>query len=428
VNDAVVFSGMVPEGRMRVSARQAFALFANQLKAFYDHPRPCSLGFPRQSIYNLFVPILKVLDRKAGSVTTYDCIIIGGGIVGLTTAWELSRRGQRVLILDRREIGREASWAAAGMLPPVDIAAPTSEFQSLFRYSFDCWKQTGPEVAVDASINTGYRQCGSSLLYPDEIHFHAGEKFWQSHGFQTHPLSEPAPTQHLGFYIHQHCQVMPRVHLDALATACRQRGVEILEHEELVGFLEAGQGSQRHFEGIATQSGHYRGHQILITSGSWTGQVSHLAGIQAPTRPIRGQILLLKPHQPQDFGIIEMHFRYLVSRLDGTVLVGSTMDDVGFEHGVTEQGISTLKSFAAETLPSLKEADVLATWSGLRPSTADGLPLLGRAANCDNLWIACGHFRNGILLSAGTAKLMTQAMLGESTDLDLKPFSPSRLS
>lgn len=357
---------------------------------------------------------------------TYDCIIIGGGIIGLTSAWELARRGQKVLVVDRGYLGREASWAAAGMLPPIDVDAPTPEFQHLFRYSFECWRTLAGQLFAESGVDPGYRACGSTILFEDAQQRHDAEAFWRGHGIEPEAISESDSRGWIGFHIDAHRQVWPRQHLLALAQGCLRHGVDLVEQTEVEGVRWAISGSQRKVTSLVTSRGDYLSKLVLIAAGCWTGRLAKLFDVSLPTKPIRGQIVLLKPHVFENFGIIEKGHRYLVSRIDETVLVGSTMEDVGFDPRVTEEGTSELLDFARMSLPALGDAEVIDRWSGLRPATPDGLPWLGQVRGYENLWVSSGHFRNGILLSMGSACLIAQAILGEPLDVNLEPFSPER--
>jgi glycine oxidase len=166
--------------------------------------------------------------------------------------------------------------------------------------------------------------------------------------------------------------------------------------------------------------------QYLLTAGAWSAELFQGIGWRPGIRPVRGQIALLNPGPALLSRIVEAGKRYLVPRLDGHVLVGSTEEDAGFEKQTTAAAIRELLDFAMSLVPELANAPVERCWAGLRPGSADGMPFLGRVPGCDNLFVAAGHYRAGIQLSPATGLVMKQLLLGQPTAVALDAFRLDR--
>jgi glycine oxidase len=168
--------------------------------------------------------------------------------------------------------------------------------------------------------------------------------------------------------------------------------------------------------------------EYCFTAGCWTCELTSQLGFRVPIKPIRGQMVLLRAARPLFSSVINAGLRYLVPRDDGRILVGSTMEDVGFDSSTTARGVADLLAFALTSAPRLADCAVERSWAGLRPATTDGLPVLGRIPHLQNAWIAAGHFRNGLTLSTGTAEIMGRLLCGCEPKMDLAPYSPVRFS
>ena len=172
--------------------------------------------------------------------------------------------------------------------------------------------------------------------------------------------------------------------------------------------------------------GKVQAEQVLLAGGAWTGGLAEKLRMSVAVRPVRGQVVLFKAAPGLFKNVLFSSSAYLVPRLDGHIFVGSTLEEAGFDKSVTQEAIGSLTAGAHQAVPALKEADVEATWAGLRPAPLDGWPYLGRMPGFENLWVASGHFTHGILLSAVTGQLMSQAISGEKMDLPLEPYRVNR--
>lgn len=365
-----------------------------------------------------------------------DVLIVGGGVIGLSLAYELASRGMQVRVLDRGTAGREASWAGAGILPPGGPQSP-DPLEQLTHLSSRLHRTWAQQLREETGIDNGFRRCGGLYVARSAEQAAAlanAATVWQAEGVHTQRLSpsqveehEPAlhgcrPGIESAVLLADEAQIRNPWHLRALIAACIGRGVVIeqgVAAEQLVV-----RGSQ--LARVQTVAGSRQAGRYVIASGSWTAALATQLGVQLALQPIRGQIVLLAlPKRPLE-RIINEGPRYLVPRADGRVLIGATEEDAGFDKRNTAEGVAGLLSLATGLAPCLADATIERTWAGLRPHTADGLPYLGPVPGLENAYVAAGHFRSGLTLSTGTAQLLAQHLCGEQPGLALEPFRLDR--
>lgn len=363
-----------------------------------------------------------------------DVVVVGGGVIGLTIAREMARAGRSVTLLERGDIGRQASWAGAGILPPgylTDPADQNPETNPLPRWTaatHQLWPGLSAELLDETGIDNGYRRCGGIELahdvstieelterrrLPQTLSQQMDD--WEALGvaverISTAQLRERVPglatSCSRGFILPDLCQVRNPHHLKALQTSCRQLGVALHPHQA-ADVLEIA-----HDRIISVRAGDttYSADQFIIAAGAWS---TMLLGQNAPTiqvEPVRGQIVLLKLPTRPFVEVIECGSRYLVPREDGHVLIGATEEWVGFDPTTTAAGIDGLMAFAVELIPELADANVVRSWAGLRPHAPSARPFIGPVPGIENLHAATGHFRAGLHLSPLTAQLIAQGL------------------
>jgi len=347
-----------------------------------------------------------------------DILILGGGVIGLSVACELGRRGASVTVLDAAAPGR-ASTAAAGMLAPLAEAAapgPFLEFalESLRRY---------PDFVAHLSELSGQklRICGPGMLRvartEDEEATLCRAFAWQSSlGLPLHRLSgaevrrlEPAAATNIQAALlspHER-HIEPRQLLSALNEGCRRQEVEIVTAK-----VTGVQTKSGHALAVSTAQGRHSFGTLVLAGGAWSRGLGQYFGLPLPVTPLRGQILALGPQSPAPIShTLYTHGAYLVPRADGRIVVGATEEWAGFDAETTDDGIAGLRADAARLVPTLAGWPLHSAWAGLRSVSADGLPLLGRAPGWDNVQVATGHGRNGILMAPLTGALMADALL-----------------
>jgi glycine oxidase len=363
-----------------------------------------------------------------------DVVIVGGGVVGLSIAYELAGQGVAVRVLEQGHVGREASWAGAGILPPGNLAGATTPEARLRAHSHSLWPEWTESLCESTGIDNGYRNCGGLEIQHQE---HASQldseiQCWRDEGVAVEWLTmsqlteiSPAVASHevVAAHLPELCQVRNPRHLKALQAACATRDVDIIEGEPVVDF----EGDGERITSVRTSMSTYTAGRFCIASGAWSRPLLMQAGCESPLEPVRGQIVLLNA-QPLPFGqIIQSGPRYLVPRPDGRILIGSTEEHVGFDKRNTAAAVAELIDFAVSLVPALAEATYERSWAGLRPCTPDGLPYLGQVPETRNLFVAAGHFRAGLQMSPATAVLMREVLLEQPTTISLDGLACDRL-
>jgi glycine oxidase len=394
-----------------------------------------------------------------------NVIVIGGGVIGLSVALELAGQGAAVTVLEQGDFGREASWAGAGILPPGNLDAASTPESRLRALSHALWPDWAESLAADTGIETGYTRCGGLELRTasgpaadeglDQLSNEV--ESWHGEGVRVETLSldalrefEPlvAPEIAGAYRLPDLGQVRnPRL-IKALLAACGARGVRLrpgtpvvaldglgplgpgttLDEDETPGEPAPADGEDRsrQIDGVLTHSGRVQAGRYLVAGGPWSRGLLSSVGVDVGISPVRGQIVLVSQSSKLLTHVLQTGPRYIVPRDDGHILIGATEEHVGFVKANTASAVSELLAFGASRVPALAQARFERAWSGLRPGSGDGLPYLGRVAGFDNLFIAAGHFRNGLQMSPGTARLTRQALLDQETDISLEPYQSDR--
>ena len=286
------------------------------------------------------------------------------------------------------------------------------------------WPDWSARLRETTGVDNGYTRCGALEVRRDGPADGLAEEIaiWQRAGVLTEEIPFdrlhqrfPAvgPSVRSAYFQPDLAQVRNPRHLKALLSACELSGVELLPGSAVLGF-ERRDGA---IAGVRTQLGTRTAAEYLVTSGAWSGQLLASLGISLPVKPLRGQIVLLEQRPLAFRHVIQEGSRYLVPRPDGRVLIGATEEDVGFQKQNTASAVAGLLQFACELVPSLAQAHVERTWSGLRPHSPQGIPFLGRVSGWQNLWVGAGHFRTGLEMSPISAVLLRQLLLGQTPTL-----------
>ncbi|MAD79451.1 MAG: glycine oxidase ThiO [Pirellulaceae bacterium] len=370
---------------------------------------------------------------------TIDCLILGGGVIGLSIAYQLSHEGKRIRVIDRSRPGQEASWAGGGILPPANLQTAVHPLEKLRGLSHQLHPVWSEQLRAETGIDTGFRRCGGLYLArsPGEaasLHALAASlaeveiemnRITAAEVGEIEPALQPlADSGHLVavYRLPDESQLRNPHHLQALVAACQQRGVEITDHVEATDFnINAGR-----INGVVTTTGTLSADQYCVTTGAWTFSLLSRLGIKTGILPIRGQIVLFRAPHRVFTHVLNEGPRYLVPRDDGRVIVGSTEEEVGFNRQTTAVEIQELTDLACRIVPDLSNACVEKTWAGLRPDTFDGFPYIGSVPDLPNAFVAAGHFRSGLHMSPGTALVICQLMRGETPEIDLSPFRVGR--
>lgn len=363
-----------------------------------------------------------------------DAIIVGGGIVGCSVALNLAKAGLKVVIVERRRIGSEASRAAAGMLSPQTGAVGPSRYFDLALRSRSMYRNYAAELAELSGIDPQYRDEGLICVALDEGEAAEIDQWssWQSGaGLRTERLSadelmriEPAVTRSAvgAALVPGDHQIENRRIMDAIDMALRRLGVTVIQGEEVTGLLTEG----TRVNGVTSARGeHLNAGVVVVAAGAWSTGLLAPVGVKVETIPARGQMLAVRSDRPLFNCVIHAGSCYLVPRRDNRIVIGSTVEYTGFKKGVTVGGIAALLDWAKRLAPSIDGLEIVETWSGLRPDTPDHMPVMGPAGP-DSLYLATGHFRNGILLAPVTASLIADAIVDKRIAPEIEFFGLKR--
>src|SRR5262252_3938246 len=346
---------------------------------------------------------------------SWDAIVIGGGIIGLSLAIELRKSGMTVLIVERGEPGREASWAAGGMLADCGLEIPPA-LQDLATASARVYPEFVHELQDESGLRIDLRDQGT-LLFLDAP---ADDSFRDSHALPA-SLQEMEPaisTTETPLYLRERC-VDPRDLAAAAIAAARHRGVDFSSGDR-VSAIDVAHGQ---VSGVTTEKTRFSGAVVINCAGAWAGQ---MGPHRLPVRPVKGQMLsVLVPGKNLVRHVLRTPDVYLIPRSDGRLLIGATLEEAGFDKKTVPETLQELRHAALELVPELRNAKILEAWAGLRPATPDALPILGETGT-PGYFVATGHFRDGILLAPITAKVMTNVVMGAKPGFDLVAFSASR--
>ncbi len=362
--------------------------------------------------------------------------VIGGGIIGCLTALYLHRLGARPFIVEKGQAGQESSWAGAGILCPIHPWLYPDSFTRLVDYSLALYPQLAEQLQSDTGLSIQWNQCGLMIpIFADDRLNHKQQALaWsQRFGWQVEHLdgrearsAEPSLATDVfeALLWPQVGQVRNPRMLRAVRKVLDQSGVRIHEQTEVTGLMEDANG---HVSGLQLANGkQYDADAVLLAAGSWSGELANQMGLGLSVEPVKGQIVLLRDKPGKMHSIIKHDDAYFVPRSDGRILVGASMERVGFQRGNTEEIVNSLLAATYRITPGLKDAEVEQQWMGFRPGTADGLPFLGPVQNRPGLWVASGHYRNGVALAPGTAEIMSRWILGEQPKLDMSDFRIER--
>ncbi|HEY8462273.1 MAG TPA: glycine oxidase ThiO [Blastocatellia bacterium] len=369
-----------------------------------------------------------------------DVVVIGAGVIGCAVAWRLGQAGMSVVVVERGRVGAEASHAAGGMLAPFAEAERRDDFFNLAAAGLAVYADFARELKASSGIDVEYRDEGTLYLALNDDDEEELERRWQwqrETGLNVKRLSaecalklEPSLNRSLRFALKfsgDH-QVDNRRLTAALQAAARNAGVLFLTHTEARELLTESVAGRTRVVGVATARGEIQAGGVVIAAGSWSSLLRCDQARRFEVEPVRGQMVAVEMPAPVVRHVIYSRRGYLVPRLSGYLIAGSTTERAGYDKRVTAGGMASIVRNAIEIMPCVANQAVIETWAGLRPRAADDLPILGADPGVEGLIYATGHYRNGILLAPITAQAISELIVKGESSVNLAPFSVARFA
>jgi glycine oxidase len=360
-------------------------------------------------------------------------LVVGAGVIGLLSAWMLAEQGQSVVILDQGEAGRESSWAGGGIVSPLYPWRYSAAVTALAHWSQGFYPGLAQQLLVQTGIDPQVHVTG---LYWLDLEDQAEALAWagrQGRLLNTVAMDEVhravAPLGS-GFTSALHMPGVANVRNPLLVQALRaallrKPEVTVREHCPATGFVLDG----ARVIGVTSKQGEIYADRVVLAAGAWSGQLMANLSLALPVEPVKGQMILYRCEADFLPAMVLAKGRYAIPRRDGHVLIGSTLEHVGFDKAPTAEALASLKASAADLLPALAKAEVVKQWSGLRPGSPDGIPFIGEVPGHPGLWLNCGHYRNGLVLAPASCRLLVDLMQEREPIVDPLPYAPqSRLT
>lgn len=360
-------------------------------------------------------------------LATRDCIIVGGGAIGMLTARELARNGLTVTLVERGETGRESSWAGGGILSPLYPWRYPDAVNTLAALSQTLYQVLAEELMEATGIDPEWNQCGCLMLgVPDED---KALSWAAARGIELERLNEGTQFElepELSRLIHGTHLWMPRIAqirnprlVKALKSSLNRLKVEILEGTSARELWLR----DDKVLGVRSDLGNLRAGQVIVAAGAWSAGLLGSLDSSLEITPVRGQMILFRGPVGLVRRIVMTGSHYLIPRRDGRVLAGSTVEYVGFDKSTTQTAREELSRAASTLIPALGRYDIECHWAGLRPGAPEGIPFIGPHPSIQGLYVNAGHYRNGLTLGPASARLLTDLILGREPSLDPDPYS-----
>lgn len=357
-----------------------------------------------------------------------EVVLVGGGVMGCLSALELLQAGCRVTLLERGELGREASWAGGGIVSPLYPWRYCDAVSALAEWSQGYYPQLATSLLEQTERDPQVHTCG--LLWLDHDEQDQALDWAVAHG-------KPLRAVDADFVYRQVPQLAPgfagalwqadlaNVRNPRLMQALRARLLQfdaftLHEHCAVESLLRDGDA----VVGVQCPVGRIEAAAVVLCAGAWSGDWLQQAGLTLPVEPVKGQMLLYRMTPGWLPSIVMARGRYAIPRRDGHILIGSTLEYEGYDKRTTDEALASLRASAQALLPDLARQSPVAQWAGLRPGSPDGVPYIGPVSSLPGLWLNTGHFRNGLVLAPASCRLLADLLLQRSPEIDPTPYLP----
>ncbi|PAU72365.1 glycine oxidase ThiO [Vreelandella alkaliphila] len=356
-------------------------------------------------------------------------LIIGGGVIGMMTALQLADAGQQVTLVERGICGQESSWAGGGIVSPLYPWRYAPPISQLSRWSEGVYPTLSLRLLEETGIDPEYRQKGLLYLNVDDADTALGwarglakplERVSADFVRQKEPMVAAAqesalwmPT--LGSVRNPRLGQALRARLLAMPNVVLNEGCEVnsfITHDQQV-------------LGVATAQGELRAEKVVVCGGAWTARLLESLTIRLPVRPVKGQMIAYQAPQGLVQRVVLKDGRYIIPRSDGLLLVGSTLEEAGFDKTTDSEALASLKQTAESIVPALSDCPVAYHWAGLRPGSPDGIPFIGALPGWSDVYVNAGHYRNGLVLAPASTHVLVDQLLGREPLIDPAPFQPT---
>jgi glycine oxidase len=354
-----------------------------------------------------------------------ECLVIGGGLVGMMTAHFLRQEGLSVCLLERGETCRESSWAGGGIISPLVPWQYPEAVTSLVRWSQAYYPRLADTLLAETGIDIEWLQSG--LLLPGmgpepSILAWADQNRSVLQGVDATQLENLEPGLGLEAQASLLLPDVGQIRNPRLGAALRrsliEQGVVIHEHTEVTGFNV----SANELQGVTTTQGDVSAQRVVVAGGAWSGPLLAMLEFSLPVKPVKGQMIQYQTPPGLVRHIVLYEDHYLIPRRDGLLLAGSTLEDTGYDKSTTADARELLMEKASRLVPALGDCEVVRQWAGLRPGVSDGVPFIGPHPDCTGMFVNTGHFRNGVVMAPASARLLTDLMLGRASFTDARPY------
>lgn len=361
-----------------------------------------------------------------------DFLIAGAGVIGLMTARQLAQAGARVKLVERGRSAREASWAGGGIVSPLYPWRYTDAITALALWSQSSYVHLAEDLRLETGCDPELRQKGMLMVNVDPVEeqqaLEWAQRFHRPMARVEAPfIYEIEPNLAPGFESAMWMPEVASIRNPRLGQALRESvqkhpNITLYENTEVTGFTTFGE----RVTGVKTERGELQADATILAGGAWSGELMATLGLKLPVEPVRGQMMVFRAPVGLVDRVVMLDGRYVIPRNDGRVLVGSTLEHVGFDKHTTEEARHSLFDTAINIVPELAEYEVEHHWAGLRPGSPDGVPYIGAVPGREGLYLNAGHYRNGLVLAPASTRLLSDLLLGRSPVIDPEAYSPAK--